>query len=898
MANIIDLVINSSAKGAVKSVKDAKNSTKETKAEIISFISVIKEMGSTLVKMTDAFDDYNTSLRLLKTTLGESTEEATTFIRKLSDMSGINQTSLNKQVAKFSQMSESLGMSNQQAEKFSENLSIISTKLAMLYNTDYTKMANTVMKAVQGASVTLFSQTGIKLNDFARETTLAAYGIDRTADSLNKAELALVNYATILRQVTSDNNVYQNAVNSLAWQKQILTQQVKRLATAIGQLLTPAFTVLITAINGVIMALTEIIKLIGSLIGVNIDVGASTKAASDGYKDLGASIGGAAKEAKKSLRGFDKLNNITTPSSGGGGAGGGLGIDKSLLGLLDSVGDGFLDIKNKATEIRDKIMEWLGFQKYIDLLTGETKFKFMGFDTLLKNIWNWWKKLNVVAKIFVGIGIYAVLLKIFKIGKNLITSILGLGKGFSALNSVLLGIVGAAGGLAMFISGIQNLKENGINAANVIEVLVGVLITLGSVLTLTKTILGVMTGPIAAIVTLATLAATAIVGFTATFSDQDQTISDTVKTIVDYNSKMDELKQKEQEGMELKEAQIGRATELINSLEGLIDSNGKIIGSEEEVAKKLYTVNDLLGTEYEVTNGVITVNGKKIKGYEDLKNGVDEYCKKLRVQNELELLQERHLETLKAKKELEEKYNNKLKEVLETTKGYNLESKEGYRQWVHDNGQKIVQLKDLKDAVDTNEHSLREMEEAGYAYTQGRFDDAAQHIEESNRVISNNLDDFLTDLSVGIEALPSVFGTAIDEMKAKDTSVELTVDANTNRARQKINSMLRDISLNVSAGFAAGGGYRAEGGFVNQGEIFVAREAGPELVGTMNHHTAVANNDQIIKGIQGGVFSGMMSALSSANFGGGNVTIEASGDTDGLLNFITFKQKQKDRQFN
>ena len=85
---------------------------------------------------------------------------------------------------------------------------------------------------------------------------------------------------------------------------------------------------------------------------------------------------------------------------------------------------------------------------------------------------------------------------------------------------------------------------------------------------------------------------------------------------------------------------------------------------------------------------------------------------------------------------------------------------------------------------------------------------------------------------------------------------------------------------------------------MSQGEVFIAREAGPELVGTMNGHTAVANNDQIVSGIQSGVFNGMMSALSNANFGGGNVTIEASGDTEGLLNFISFKQKQKNRQFN
>jgi hypothetical protein len=32
--------------------------------------------------------------------------------------------------------------------------------------------------------------------------------------------------------------------------------------------------------------------------------------------------------------------------------------------------------------------------------------------------------------------------------------------------------------------------------------------------------------------------------------------------------------------------------------------------------------------------------------------------------------------------------------------------------------------------------------------------------------------------------------------------------------------------------------------------MFLAREAGPELVGTINGHTAVANNDQIEAGIE------------------------------------------------
>lgn len=41
----------------------------------------------------------------------------------------------------------------------------------------------------------------------------------------------------------------------------------------------------------------------------------------------------------------------------------------------------------------------------------------------------------------------------------------------------------------------------------------------------------------------------------------------------------------------------------------------------------------------------------------------------------------------------------------------------------------------------------------------------------------------------------------------------------------------------------------ADGGFVDQGQLFIAREAGAELVGSIGRRTAVANNDQIVEGI-------------------------------------------------
>ena len=45
----------------------------------------------------------------------------------------------------------------------------------------------------------------------------------------------------------------------------------------------------------------------------------------------------------------------------------------------------------------------------------------------------------------------------------------------------------------------------------------------------------------------------------------------------------------------------------------------------------------------------------------------------------------------------------------------------------------------------------------------------------------------------------------------------------------------------------------ADGGFPTEGQMFIAREAGAEMVGSIGRRTAVANNDQIVGGIASGV---------------------------------------------
>ena len=47
--------------------------------------------------------------------------------------------------------------------------------------------------------------------------------------------------------------------------------------------------------------------------------------------------------------------------------------------------------------------------------------------------------------------------------------------------------------------------------------------------------------------------------------------------------------------------------------------------------------------------------------------------------------------------------------------------------------------------------------------------------------------------------------------------------------------------------------HAAQGGIFDVGQVFLAREAGPEMVGTIGNQSAVANNDQIVEGIANGV---------------------------------------------
>lgn len=78
--------------------------------------------------------------------------------------------------------------------------------------------------------------------------------------------------------------------------------------------------------------------------------------------------------------------------------------------------------------------------------------------------------------------------------------------------------------------------------------------------------------------------------------------------------------------------------------------------------------------------------------------------------------------------------------------------------------------------------------------------------------------------------------------------------------------------------------YFASGGFPDYGEMFIAREDGPELVGRIGNRTAVANNDQIVAGIASAndgvinaIYAMAQRIVTAIEENGGDIYVESDG---------------------
>ena len=93
----------------------------------------------------------------------------------------------------------------------------------------------------------------------------------------------------------------------------------------------------------------------------------------------------------------------------------------------------------------------------------------------------------------------------------------------------------------------------------------------------------------------------------------------------------------------------------------------------------------------------------------------------------------------------------------------------------------------------------------------------------------------------------------------------------------KSDKTFSDVVKNLWKKRGSGFTKKADGGFVSSGQMFIAREAGPEMVGSIGGRAAVANNDQIVQAVSLGVYNAVVDAMGKTSGGSQPITVQIDG---------------------
>lgn len=313
----------------------------------------------------------------------------------------------------------------------------------------------------------------------------------------------------------------------------------------------------------------------------------------------------------------------------------------------------------------------------------------------------------------------------------------------------------------------------------------------------------------------------------------------------------------------------------IQSADGTVESSTAFIVEQYGVLAKdgTYTYSSL-------ANGLNDLNAKcdeNGKVWQTLSKTEQEASKQARIQLLGDLAQkafgqgktyEQMLSTAKAKgaelteadrKELKKQYDN-LKKQADDIKAVKQEQYNALMSLLDKYG---IDKKSKDGKRYANE--LKDAQKNGTEQGQKYIDNLAKKISNDSHKVTHEVDETSKNSKKQFESHQAEFkvntkpATNILDafMRSIPSSKPMKLDLKTDKKRFKIGDFGFDIGL-----FSY-----ATGGFPDTGQMFIAREAGPELVGRIGRRTAVANNDQIVQGIASAVRSAM-SGVNGPNAGG------------------------------
>ena len=320
-----------------------------------------RKIGHFIAQAVTESNKYQEDLNLFTVALGQYAAEAQNYAEKVSDVMGIDPAQWLRNQGVFNTLLTGFGDTAERAQLMSQNLTQLGYDISSFFNISIEDAMQKLQSGISGELEPL-RRLGYDLSQARLEQTALNLGIKESVANMTQAEKAELRYYAIMTQVTTAQGDMARTPEAPANQLRILQAQLTQAARAIGNIFIPALNAILPYAIAVVQVIREIANALANLAGfklTEVDYSGVNSAAvgAGSLADNLDDAAGAAKKLKQYTAGFDELNVFApnTGSGSGAGAGGAGGFDFDLP-TYDFLGDA---VQTRIGEIKKMIEDTL-----------------------------------------------------------------------------------------------------------------------------------------------------------------------------------------------------------------------------------------------------------------------------------------------------------------------------------------------------------------------------------------------------------------------------------------------------------------------------------------------------------------------------------------------------------
>lgn len=350
---------NASARKATTTTGKFTNGLKALNVAAVAI--TFRKIGHFIAQAVTESNKYQEDLNLFTVALGQYAAEAQNYAEKVSDVMGIDPAQWLRNQGVFNTLLTGFGDTADRAQLMSQNLTQLGYDISSFFNISIEDAMQKLQSGISGELEPL-RRLGYDLSQARLEQTALNLGIKESVANMTQAEKAELRYYAIMTQVTTAQGDMARTLEAPANQLRILQAQLTQAARAIGNIFIPALNAILPYAIAVVQVIREIANALANLAGfklTDVDYSGVTNAAvgAGSLADNLDDAAGAAKKLKQYTAGFDELNVFApnTGSGSGAGAGGAGGFDFDLP-TYDFLGDA---VQTRIGEIKKMIEDTL-----------------------------------------------------------------------------------------------------------------------------------------------------------------------------------------------------------------------------------------------------------------------------------------------------------------------------------------------------------------------------------------------------------------------------------------------------------------------------------------------------------------------------------------------------------